>query len=190
MNILVIDSSTQNCHVSLKASSRWVTFDSNTYFDHTRHILLLVDSILKTLDIKTNNIDYTLCGNGPGSFTGIRISHSLIKGLFFQSKTLILPVPTISLFAFSLYFYLVKILPDISKKIVIYSLIFGKKNRYYFSKYIFNDFEKTIEIFLNPQIKDISFEEIQKIIYNDEIDLSYSFLAIDDIDSIKDNKHK
>ncbi|MFN3410686.1 MAG: tRNA (adenosine(37)-N6)-threonylcarbamoyltransferase complex dimerization subunit type 1 TsaB [Exilispira sp.] len=188
MNTLVIDSSTQNCHVCLKSNDRWATFNSNTHLDHTRHILLLLDSTLKTLDVKTTSIDYALCGTGPGSFTGIRISHSLIKGLFFKSKTLILPVPTISLFAFSLYFHMIEILPDISTKIVIYSIIFGKKNRYYFSKYTFNDPEKTLKIFLNPQIEDISFEEIQKIIYNDEKILPYTFLTIDDIESIKDNK--
>lgn len=185
MNILLIDSSTSYCHITIKINDKFVTINSNTSFDHTEHLLLLIDSSLKTLHCRISDIDYLICGTGPGSFTGIRISHSLIKGLFFESKTLILPVPTISLFSFSIYLEMVKLMKEFDyNNLIFYSLIFGKKNRFYFAKYNFCDKKDMVIQFLKPEILDIPAIEINKIIEEDSIKYKDQILILDDINSL------
>jgi len=48
---------------------------------HSEKVLPLVDSLLKKLNIDIKEIDKFVVCTGPGSFTGIRIGVSLIKGI-------------------------------------------------------------------------------------------------------------
>ncbi len=168
MNILLVDSSTPNCHVTIKSDMNWISINSFTPYDHTENILRIIDTCLKTLKLKIEKIDYVIIGSGPGSFTGVRISHSLIKGLFFDDKSLILPIPSVSLFAYSFFInienYFYQFFNDFnSKKFCIHSMIFGKKNRFYYSKYHYNHQEPTkfdFNQFLNPEILDLPVDQI------------------------------
>ncbi|MCR4420844.1 MAG: tRNA (adenosine(37)-N6)-threonylcarbamoyltransferase complex dimerization subunit type 1 TsaB [Spirochaetales bacterium] len=195
MNILLLDTSTSSFHLTIKTSDTFATFTSKTPFDHTEHILLIIDSTLSTLHLKINSIDYVFIGTGPGSFTGIRIAHSIIKGLFFNSNIKILPLPSISLLAYSFFininlfintFDYLKILGK--NYYTLYSMIFGKKNRYYFSKYGFSqDFiEKPlndidIDQLINPKIEDLAFDRIKEIIKLEEKLESKPILILDDL---------
>jgi len=53
----------------------------NNGFSHSRTLLVMVDSLLKNLNIKLAEIDLFAVAHGPGSFTGVRIGVSAIKGL-------------------------------------------------------------------------------------------------------------
>lgn len=195
MNILLLDTSTSSFHLTIKTEKTFANFTSKTQFDHTEHILLIIDSTLNTLHLKINSIDYVIIGTGPGSFTGIRIAHSIVKGLFFNSNVKILPIPSISLFSYSFYFNInlfndsFKYFNSLKKNyLILYSMIFGKKNRYYFSKYRFSqDFKDKhledidIDQFINPKIEDLSFDKIKEIIKADEKQDTKPILILDDI---------
>lgn len=48
---------------------------------HSQNIMPLCEAALDTLSLKPNELDYLACVVGPGSFTGVRIGISSIKGL-------------------------------------------------------------------------------------------------------------
>ncbi|HPC38008.1 MAG TPA: tRNA (adenosine(37)-N6)-threonylcarbamoyltransferase complex dimerization subunit type 1 TsaB [Exilispira sp.] len=187
MNILLLDTSTSNFHLTIKVDDRFATFTSKTPFDHTEHILLIIDACLNTLHTKINSINYALVGTGPGSFNGIRISHSVIKGLFFESNTKIIPIPSLSLLSYSFFFELnlfnnlfekikdLNLSKEKDESFPIYSMIFGKKNRYYFAKYYFSknyenekDEKRFVNQFINPDIEDLPFDKIKDIVLIDK----------------------
>jgi len=53
----------------------------NNGFSHSRTMLVMVESLLKNLDIRPADIDLIAVSRGPGSFTGVRIGVSAAKGL-------------------------------------------------------------------------------------------------------------
>ena len=56
----------------------------NTALTHSQTLLLLIDEALKNAGVTVDDIDLLAVSNGPGSFTGVRIGVSLVKGLGFE----------------------------------------------------------------------------------------------------------
>ena len=54
---------------------------SNTGLTHSQTLLSMVESALKCAGIDIKDIDLFAVSNGPGSFTGVRIGVSAVKGL-------------------------------------------------------------------------------------------------------------
>jgi tRNA threonylcarbamoyladenosine biosynthesis protein TsaB len=52
-----------------------------TGFSHSRTLLAMTESLLKNLEIKLSDIGLLAVAKGPGSFTGVRIGVSAVKGL-------------------------------------------------------------------------------------------------------------
>jgi len=52
-----------------------------TGFSHSRTLLTMTKSLLKNLEIKPSDIGLMAVAKGPGSFTGVRIGVSAVKGL-------------------------------------------------------------------------------------------------------------
>lgn len=48
---------------------------------HSQTLLPMVDNLVKSLDVKLEDIDYIAVAKGPGSFTGLRIGVATVKGL-------------------------------------------------------------------------------------------------------------
>ena len=81
MRILAIDTTSKNLCLAISDGSKSASL---TLDCERRHAALLVPFIKKSvsaLDISLKDIDYFAVGLGPGSFTGIRIGLSTIKGL-------------------------------------------------------------------------------------------------------------
>jgi len=53
----------------------------NSGLTHSRTLLAMADSLLKNLDIPITDIGLVAVSHGPGSFTGVRIGASAVKGL-------------------------------------------------------------------------------------------------------------
>lgn len=56
-------------------------FTMNNKQTHSQGLMSLVDFSLKSAGLEISDIDRIICTNGPGSFTGLRIVLSTIKGL-------------------------------------------------------------------------------------------------------------
>lgn len=79
MNILAVDSSTQNLSLS-------VLWQGKVLFDFNRHLkfgasklVYFIDKNIKKHHVNLSGIDVFAIGQGPGSFTGLRVSFSIIK---------------------------------------------------------------------------------------------------------------
>lgn len=80
-NILAVDTSTQVLYISLKVGNRLYSKTSDDKTKHSSKVLPLIDEMLKEANIKAKDLDLLLSTKGPGSFTGLRIAMSTLKGL-------------------------------------------------------------------------------------------------------------
>ncbi len=71
----------------------------NTGLTHSQTLLTLIDSALSNADLKFDDIDGVAVSVGPGSFTGIRIGVSAVKGLCFSDNKKCFPVSTLEALA-------------------------------------------------------------------------------------------
>jgi len=81
MNLLAIETSSSTLSVAIKktgAKLRHATVQG--YMKHAENLLPVIDRLLKKEKLKIGDIDAFLISRGPGSFTGLRIGFSTLKG--------------------------------------------------------------------------------------------------------------
>jgi tRNA threonylcarbamoyladenosine biosynthesis protein TsaB len=66
---------------------------------HAERLMTSVDWLLRSSRISVNDIDAFGVSIGPGSFTGLRIGLSTVKGFAYSTARPIVPVPTLDAFA-------------------------------------------------------------------------------------------
>ena len=82
MKILGVDSTATAASAAIYADGKLLAVDfSNTGLTHSQTLLPMIDNVLKTARLSVSDIDYFAVSNGPGSFTGVRIGVSAVKGL-------------------------------------------------------------------------------------------------------------
>ncbi len=82
MKILGLESSATSASASVVENGKVIALESsNTGLTHSQTLMPMVESTLKKADVTISDIDYIAVSNGPGSFTGIRIGVSAVKGL-------------------------------------------------------------------------------------------------------------
>jgi tRNA threonylcarbamoyladenosine biosynthesis protein TsaB len=85
MKILALDTATQSCSVAVvddgSLLAELTRFNSKT---HSRHLMNLINMVCSIADLKAGDLDGFAVTIGPGSFTGLRIGISTIKGLAFS----------------------------------------------------------------------------------------------------------
>jgi tRNA threonylcarbamoyladenosine biosynthesis protein TsaB len=82
MKILGLESSATSASVSVVENGKVIALtSSNTGLTHSQTLMPMVENTLKKADITINDIDYLAISNGPGSFTGVRIGVSAVKGI-------------------------------------------------------------------------------------------------------------
>jgi tRNA threonylcarbamoyladenosine biosynthesis protein TsaB len=99
-----------------------VYFDHSKYFEitinlknsHSTLLLDIIDRVLNYAGITLKDLDCIAVSSGPGSFTGLRIGYSAVKGLAFGNGLMVCPVPTFEALALQLS----HILPDKSEFII------------------------------------------------------------------------
>lgn len=104
MNILAIDTSSTSGSIAL-ARDQKIIFMS--YLDvsrtHSERLLSQIDFGLKHCELPINILDMICIGNGPGSFTGIRIGLATAKGLCLSNQIPLHPFNTLELLAHNLW---------------------------------------------------------------------------------------
>jgi tRNA threonylcarbamoyladenosine biosynthesis protein TsaB len=71
----------------------------NVSLTHSERLLPAIDQLLQGLALPFSDIDVLAISLGPGSFTGIRIGVSTIKGLSFASEKPVVSIPTLDALA-------------------------------------------------------------------------------------------
>ena len=96
MNFLAIDTSTDICSISLYINNQVIdTNDELVDSSHTKLLATNVDLMIKNNNIALDILDYLVLAIGPGSYSGLRVGSSFIKGLAFSIKKNIIPINTI-----------------------------------------------------------------------------------------------
>ncbi len=82
MKILGLESSATSASVSVVEDGKVIALEaSNTGLTHSQTLMPMVENTLEKADVTINDIDYLAISNGPGSFTGVRIGVSAVKGI-------------------------------------------------------------------------------------------------------------
>ena len=88
MKILAIECSAKPCSVAIIEDGKILASSfTNIGLTHSQTLMPMVEDVLKTSLNKINDIDGFAVSAGPGSFTGIRIGISAIKGMAAPFKT-------------------------------------------------------------------------------------------------------
>lgn len=100
MKVLMFDVSTDYLYVRFYDSKLKECFFSKDMISHNKHsenLLVVIEEGLKECNFKLSEFDRIIIGNGPGSYTGLRIGMVVGKML---SYTLDIPLYTISSLSF------------------------------------------------------------------------------------------
>lgn len=126
MKLLAIDTSTMLGGAAilddeaLLAESRL-----NVRVTHSERLLVEIDHIVNRAGLTINDIDVFAAAIGPGSFTGLRVGLSTIKGLVYSTGKKLVSVPTLEAFAWNLPYSMYQVCPLLdARKGEVYAAIF------------------------------------------------------------------
>ena len=143
---------------SVKQSSAAIVVENNSYEifsdikeDTAKSLPFIVENVLNKAQSSFNDIDGIAISMGPGSFTGLRVGLSYVKGL-----SLALDIPIVPISTFESMINIVK--PNPGK--VIQTIIHSHGNALYIAQYISKD--KLYVLDSVPKIIDVNDLEYKK----------------------------
>jgi len=144
----------------------------NTGLTHSQTLMELIDSALKNACVSFSDIDAVAVSAGPGSFTGIRIGVSAVKGLCFPENKPCCPVSTLEALANCVDIDGFLIVPVMDARCMqVYTAVFEKTDGEIVR--IIDDTPMKLE-----ELCDVLKKYDKKIILiGDGADLSYKFLS-------------
>ena len=103
MLILAIDTTALTATAAITDDSKLIgLYTLNTTHTHSETMLPMIENLLHNAKISLSNIDKFACSAGPGSFTGVRIGISIIKGLAFGTDKPCVGVSTLEALAYNM----------------------------------------------------------------------------------------
>lgn len=94
---MCIETGTDICSVGLVQDGELISLrESDSGRDHAKKVATFVDEILKLNNIQPEEIDAVAVGEGPGSYTGLRIGVSFAKGLCYGTGKPLIAVSSLS----------------------------------------------------------------------------------------------
>lgn len=95
MKILALETSTEFCSVALWHDGEIDGIEQHVGQGHSGHLLAMVEALLRRHDMGVKNLDGVAYGEGPGSFTGLRIACGVTQGLAFSDGIPVVGVGTL-----------------------------------------------------------------------------------------------
>lgn len=95
MKLLAIDTSSSYLSLALSLEGELHAFHEEMGQKHAERTLPEIDTLLRAAGIKLNELDAIVYGQGPGSFTGLRIACGLAQGLAFSAGLSVIGIPTL-----------------------------------------------------------------------------------------------
>lgn len=96
MKILALDSTATSASVALCDGNTPVSvYTQKTGLTHSETLLPMVEAVLKNAKCSIDDVDMFAVSEGPGSFTGVRIGVSVIKGLAFGKNKICVGTSTL-----------------------------------------------------------------------------------------------
>ena len=95
--ILCIETGTDICSVGLVQNGELISLrESDSGRDHAKKVATFVDELLKQNQIQPEDLDAVAVGEGPGSYTGLRIGVSFAKGLCYGTGKPLISVSSLA----------------------------------------------------------------------------------------------
>jgi tRNA threonylcarbamoyladenosine biosynthesis protein TsaB len=101
MKVLSIETSTMLGGTAIvdETSGLVAEIKLNVKTTHSERLMFAIDAVLQQSDLTLDAVDAFAVAIGPGSFTGLRIGLSTVKGLSYATGRPIVTVPTLDAFA-------------------------------------------------------------------------------------------
>jgi tRNA threonylcarbamoyladenosine biosynthesis protein TsaB len=125
MNVLAVDCSTSMLSVALSCAGGETAWSSNAGSGHTERIMDAIESCMTAAQMTRRDLGLLACALGPGSFTGLRIGMSAVRGLAVALDIPWVAVPTLDCHAWGLGIFPGSVVPVID----------GRKGRVYTAIY-------------------------------------------------------
>lgn len=156
--ILAIETSTPVCSVALQTNDGR-TFEKRIegHGTHSERTFQFIDELLNRTGTGITDLQAVLFSNGPGSYTGLRIGASAVKGLLFGRNVPLYTFPTLLAFAAGV--------PLPEKPARIFSVIDARRNHLYLQQCKWDGSRVRKES--EPGIK--SLEEIEEMLADGDI---------------------
>lgn len=106
MKVLAIETSTMLGGVAVADHEKGLVAETrlNVKTTHSERLMTAIDNVLSQAELTLGAIDVFGVAIGPGSFTGLRIGLSTVKGLSYATGKKIVTVPTLEAFAWNFPF--------------------------------------------------------------------------------------
>jgi tRNA threonylcarbamoyladenosine biosynthesis protein TsaB len=95
LNILALDTSTEYCSVALRLDGTSAARGALAGQKHSALVLGMVDELLRERSVRLRDLDGIAYGEGPGSFTGLRIACGVVQGLAFGAGLPVVGIGTL-----------------------------------------------------------------------------------------------
>jgi tRNA threonylcarbamoyladenosine biosynthesis protein TsaB len=102
VNLLAIETSTSRASVALSFEGEVFVSEETGTPKHAGVLLLMIDALLKRAKIDFKVLDGVVFGEGPGSFTGVRLACSVAKGFAYAYNLPLFPVSALYAIAFQM----------------------------------------------------------------------------------------
>lgn len=102
MLILAFESSAIAASVALVQDGKLIAhYEQATALTHSKTLLPMAEDMFKNTEMSLKDVDIIACAKGPGSFTGIRIGVSTVKGLCFGANKMCAGISTLEAMAYN-----------------------------------------------------------------------------------------
>lgn len=95
MNLLAVETSTELCSVALLRGGELFVEEVLAENRHSELLGPMLRKVLERARLTPHQMDAFGFGQGPGSFTGLRIACGIVQGLAFASNRPVVPVPSL-----------------------------------------------------------------------------------------------
>jgi tRNA threonylcarbamoyladenosine biosynthesis protein TsaB len=95
LKILALDTSSEHCSAALWVDGEVDARDTPAGQNHSSLLLRMIDELLRARAVRLRDLDAIAYGEGPGSFTGLRIACGVVQGLAFGATVPVIGVGTL-----------------------------------------------------------------------------------------------
>jgi len=128
MRILAVDTASKSCSAALVEQDRVLSESVlSTGETHSKTLMGLVGGVIQSANVLLSDIDAFAVTRGPGSFTGLRIGISVVKGFAAAGDKPVVGVSTLDALA----------LPFCFSECLICPMLDAKRKEVYFARYRF-----------------------------------------------------
>ena len=128
--ILNIETATKNCSVSLAKDGQTIALKelATENFSHAEKLHVFIDEVLSQAKVTLQDLSAVAVSKGPGSYTGLRIGVSSVKGFCYALNIPMIAVDTLTSLAHQINVESGIIIPMIdARRMEVYSAFFNSK---------------------------------------------------------------